>query len=186
MNRRASLGRCRQEMEESMFVFTAKLNRKSAVAAVVVLALLLIAVILLVSLRSIGGSGKPAQEKTGVADEADAARYLTGLGWQVDAQPLEIRRRLCRLRRPADEAGLPPGGIRRHGGQAVFLPGAEPPQRGGKRRRRPGRLRTDGHCRRRTIDRIGWIYDRPQGRMIRSVVWVQNRPFMASSSMSPQ
>ena len=91
MNRRASLGRCRQEMEESMFVFTAKLNRKSAVAAVVVLALLLIAVILLVSLRSIGGSGKPAPEKAGVADAADAARYLSGLGWQVEAQPLEVR-----------------------------------------------------------------------------------------------
>ena len=78
-------------MEESMFVFTAKLNRKSAVAAVVALALLLIAVILLVSLRSIGGSGKPSQEKTGVADASDAARYLSDLGWQVDAQPLEIR-----------------------------------------------------------------------------------------------
>ena len=91
MNRRASVGRRRREMEESMFVFTAKLNRKSAVAAVVVLALLLIAVILLVSLRSIGGNGKPASEKTGVADAADAARYLSGLGWQVETQPLEIR-----------------------------------------------------------------------------------------------
>ena len=74
-----------------MFVFTAKLNRKSAVAAVVVLALLLIAVILLVSLRSIGGSGKHLPEKAGVADAADAARYLAGLGWQVEPQPLEIR-----------------------------------------------------------------------------------------------
>ena len=73
-----------------MFVFTAKLNRKSAVAAVVVLALLLIAVILLVSLRSIGG-GKPAPEKTGITDASDAARYLAGLGWQVEPQPLEIR-----------------------------------------------------------------------------------------------
>ena len=74
-----------------MFVFTAKLNRKSAVAAVVALALLLIAVILLVSLHSIGGSGKPAPETAGIADADDAARYLAGLGWQVEPQPLEIR-----------------------------------------------------------------------------------------------
>ena len=74
-----------------MFVFTAKLNRKSAVAVVAALALLLIAVILLVSLRSIGGSGKAAQEPAGIADAEDAARYLAGLGWQVEPQPLEIR-----------------------------------------------------------------------------------------------
>ncbi|MBR3555557.1 MAG: DUF4830 domain-containing protein [Oscillospiraceae bacterium] len=74
-----------------MFVFTAKLNRKSAVAVVVALALLLIAVILLVSLHSIGGSGKPAPETAGIADADDAARYLAGLGWQVEPQPLEIR-----------------------------------------------------------------------------------------------
>ena len=73
-----------------MFVFTAKVNRKSAIAAVAVLALLLIAVILLVSLHSIGGS-KSRPEKAGVADAADAARYLAGLGWEVEAQPLEIR-----------------------------------------------------------------------------------------------
>ena len=92
MNRRASVVRRRQEMEESMFVFTAKLNRKSAVAAVAALALLLIAVILLVSFRSIGGSGRKATPETsGVADAADAARYLAGLGWQVEPQPLEIR-----------------------------------------------------------------------------------------------
>ncbi len=76
-----------------MFVFTAKLNRKSAVAAVAVLALALIAVILLVSLHGIGG-GKSKPEKAGVgsiADAADAARYLAGLGWEVEPQPLEIR-----------------------------------------------------------------------------------------------
>ena len=76
-----------------MFVFTAKLNRKSVVAAVAVLALALIAVILLVSLHSIGG-GKTKTEKAGVgsvADAADAARYLAGLGWEVEPQPLEIR-----------------------------------------------------------------------------------------------
>ncbi len=75
-----------------MFVFTAKLNRKSAVAAVAALALVLIAVILLVGLRSIGGAEK---EKTpaasGIADAAGAARYLASLGWQVEPQPLEVK-----------------------------------------------------------------------------------------------
>ena len=76
-----------------MFVFTAKLNRKSAVAAVAALALLLIAVILLVSLRSINGSSgsREKPETGGITDAAGAARYLTGLGWQVEPQPLEVR-----------------------------------------------------------------------------------------------
>ncbi|MBR4655853.1 MAG: DUF4830 domain-containing protein [Oscillospiraceae bacterium] len=75
-----------------MFVFTAKLNRKSAVAAVAVLALALIAVILLVSLHGIGGKSKPEKAGVGsIADAADAARYLAGLGWEVEPQPLEIR-----------------------------------------------------------------------------------------------
>jgi hypothetical protein len=78
-------------MEESMFVFTAKLNRKSAVAAVAVLALLLIAVILLVSLRSIGAASTKKPEPSGITDAAGAARYLAGLGWQVEPQPLEVK-----------------------------------------------------------------------------------------------
>ncbi len=90
MNRRAGISLRRQEMEESMFVFTAKVNRKSAIAAVAALALVLIAVILLVSLHSIGGS-KPAPDTTGISDASDAARYLAALGWQVEPQPLEVR-----------------------------------------------------------------------------------------------
>ncbi len=74
-----------------MFVFTAKLNRKSAVAAVAVLALLLIAVILLVSLRSIGAASTKKPEPSGITDAAGAARYLAGLGWQVEPQPLEVK-----------------------------------------------------------------------------------------------
>ncbi len=73
-----------------MFVFTAKLNRKKAVAIVAGAALLLIAVILLVSLHSIRGAEK-APESASVADAAGAARYLAGLGWEVEPQPLEIR-----------------------------------------------------------------------------------------------
>ncbi len=74
-----------------MFVFTAKLNRKSAVAAVAVLALALVAVILLISLRTIRGSAPKTQETGGVADAAGAARYLAGLGWEVEPQPLEVK-----------------------------------------------------------------------------------------------
>ena len=73
-----------------MFVFTAKLNRKWAVAAVAFLALLLIGVILLVSLRSIDGSTKQPQ-LAGITDAADAARYLSELGWQVEPEPLEVK-----------------------------------------------------------------------------------------------
>ena len=74
-----------------MFVFTAKLNRKSAVAAVAVLALALVAVILLISLRTIRGSAPKTPETGGVADAAGAARYLAGLGWEVEPQPLEVK-----------------------------------------------------------------------------------------------
>ena len=73
-----------------MFVFTAKLNRKRAVAAVVVLALLLIGVILLVSLRSID-KGVTKTEHIGISDAADAAHYLAELGWQVEPEPLEVK-----------------------------------------------------------------------------------------------
>ena len=92
MDRRAEECCGRQEMEERMFVFTAKLNRKSAVAAVAALALVLIAVILLVSLRSIGGSSAPkTQETGGITDATGAARYLASLGWEVEPQPLEVK-----------------------------------------------------------------------------------------------
>ena len=63
-----------------MFVFTAKLNRKSAVAAVVALALLLIAVILLVSLRSIGGI--PVYTSKGIG--ASRIQWRVGVRPQID------------------------------------------------------------------------------------------------------
>ena len=75
-----------------MFVFTAKLNRKKAIVAVIVLALLLAAAIIFVSIRGRSGSGadrRPAS--SGIANAADAVRYLNDLGWQVDAEPLEVK-----------------------------------------------------------------------------------------------
>ena len=75
-----------------MFVFTAKLNRKKAIVAVIVLALLLAAAIILMSLRGKGGGSTAAKpEPRGIANAADAVRYLNDLGWQVDAEPLEVK-----------------------------------------------------------------------------------------------
>ena len=75
-----------------MFVFTAKLNRKKAIVAVIVLALLLAAAIILVSLRGKNGGSMPRKPAPqGIADAADAVRYLNDLGWQVDAEPLEVK-----------------------------------------------------------------------------------------------
>ena len=75
-----------------MFVFTAKLNRKKAIVAVIVLALLLAAAIILVSLRFKNAGGENHRTETqGIANAADAVRYLNDLGWQVDAEPLEVK-----------------------------------------------------------------------------------------------
>lgn len=76
-----------------MFVFTAKLDRKKAVAFVVALALLLVGIILLVSLRD----GRKAAKHEGVtvpltvSNAEEAAAYLNSLGWQVEAEPLEVK-----------------------------------------------------------------------------------------------
>lgn len=75
-----------------MFVFTAKLNRKKAIVAVIILALLLAAAIILVSLRFKKAGGENRRTGTqGIANAADAVRYLNDLGWQVDAEPLEVK-----------------------------------------------------------------------------------------------
>ena len=75
-----------------MFVFTAKLNRKKAIVAVIVFALLLAAAIILVSLRFKNQGGENRRSETQrIADAADAVRYLNDLGWQVDAEPLEVK-----------------------------------------------------------------------------------------------
>ena len=75
-----------------MFVFTAKLNRKKAIVAVIVFALLLAAAIILVGLRFKSADGENRRtEPKGIANASDAVRYLNDLGWQVDADPLEVK-----------------------------------------------------------------------------------------------
>lgn len=76
-----------------MFVFTAKLDRKKAVAFVVALALLLVGIILLVSLHD-GGKAKKHEGVTvplTVSNAEEAVTYLNSLGWQVDSEPLETK-----------------------------------------------------------------------------------------------
>lgn len=76
-----------------MFVFTAKLNRKKAVLAVVILAAVLAAVILLVSLS--GNRPRPVKAEPSaplsVTGPQEAAAYLRSLGWEVDPEPLEVK-----------------------------------------------------------------------------------------------
>lgn len=77
-----------------MFVFTAKLNRKKAVAAVIALAVVLAAVILLVSLTGQRRAGTPESRQTtplSVTGPEEAAAYLEALGWKVEPEPLETK-----------------------------------------------------------------------------------------------
>ncbi len=75
-----------------MFVFTAKLNRKKAILAVIALALVLAALILLAGLRGRNRTEKHGEGASmGVSDAAGAVRYLNSLGWEVDPEPLEVR-----------------------------------------------------------------------------------------------
>ncbi len=75
-----------------MFVFTAKLNRKKAILAVIALALVLAALILLAGLRGRNRTEKHGEGASmGVSDAAGAVRYLNSLGWEVDPEPLEVK-----------------------------------------------------------------------------------------------
>lgn len=75
-----------------MFVFTAKLDRKKAIAFVIALALLLAGIILLVSLRGRRPKSEPpVKTPLTVSSASDAVSYLQSLGWQVDPEPLETK-----------------------------------------------------------------------------------------------
>ena len=71
-----------------MFIFTAKFNRKKAVALVLILGLILAAVIVIAGKLSGGGAADslPAPD----SNEGRIA-YLESFGWQVSAQPVECR-----------------------------------------------------------------------------------------------
>ncbi len=69
-----------------MFVFTAKLNKKKLLAALIgLLAAALLLVLLLSTLRAEGA------ERPAVRSPEEAAAYLQSLGWQPEAQPLEVQ-----------------------------------------------------------------------------------------------
>lgn len=73
-----------------MFVFTAKLNKKKAVIAMVALALLLILTIILVNSGGKSGS-KSYISESGIKTTDDVVSYLASLGWQVDPVPIETQ-----------------------------------------------------------------------------------------------
>ena len=69
-----------------MFVFTAKLNKKKLLAALIgLLAAVLLLVLLLSTLRAEGA------ERPAVRSAEEAAAYLQSLGWQPDPDPLEVQ-----------------------------------------------------------------------------------------------
>ena len=73
-----------------MFIYTAKLNRKRAVLAVLILAAVLIAVILLAGSRD-QSRAEAAALSAVVRTNEERVAYLEGLGWQVEAEPLEVQ-----------------------------------------------------------------------------------------------
>ncbi len=74
-----------------MFVFTAKFNRKRAIAIIVAVAVILCAVILLAGLRDKTQSSPAAKVATtsGIKTNDDRVNYLQSFGWKVSAQPID-------------------------------------------------------------------------------------------------
>ena len=68
-----------------MFIVTAKLNKKRAIAIVLAVALILTAIIILASRRDRDTTEIPAQ------NAAEIVAYLERLGWQVAPEPIEIQ-----------------------------------------------------------------------------------------------
>lgn len=74
-----------------MFVYTAKVNKRKALLYVLALALLLAIIIILVSVfRDGGGKGNAISENL-IKDSGDIAEYLSGLGWKVEEDPIEVK-----------------------------------------------------------------------------------------------
>jgi hypothetical protein len=74
-----------------MFIFTAKLNRKRAIIAVISLAVILCAIILLAGLRD-RKKTEPSSNSystTSIKTNEDRVKYLESFGWKVKAQPKE-------------------------------------------------------------------------------------------------
>jgi len=74
-----------------MFIVTAKLSRKKAIAIALILALLLGAVILLAGRRDQSGQEEPDTVHIPAETAQDIVAYLNGLGWQVSQEPVEVQ-----------------------------------------------------------------------------------------------
>jgi len=77
-----------------MFIFTAKFDKKKAVAIVLAIAVIVVAIVLLAGHRdrSTDGDGdRIAATPITVKSESDIADYLRSLGWDVSAAPIEVQ-----------------------------------------------------------------------------------------------
>jgi len=75
-----------------MFIVTAKLNRKRALAIVIVIALLLCAAIILAARRDqAANQGNPGVLSPETETAADVVAFLENLGWQIGPEPIEVQ-----------------------------------------------------------------------------------------------
>ena len=72
-----------------MFILTAKLSKKKALAVVLILTALLLVVILLAGRRDRSEEGTAPRVPVDTA--ADIVAYLNGLGWEVSPEPIEVQ-----------------------------------------------------------------------------------------------
>ncbi|HHU05160.1 MAG TPA: DUF4830 domain-containing protein [Clostridiales bacterium] len=75
-----------------MFIFTAKFNRKRAIAIIIALAIILCAIILVEGYIDRGKKTKPAAKAvtaTGIKTNADRVNYLKSFGWEVNETPVD-------------------------------------------------------------------------------------------------
>ena len=70
-----------------MFIVSAKVKPKKAIAGILVFGALLIAVIVLTS--HVKQQGSPSREAIIAATDEERVAYLVSLGWEVDSTPIE-------------------------------------------------------------------------------------------------
>ena len=74
-----------------MFIVTAKLDRRKALAVVFVIALTIIAIILLAGRRDQAQEGPSGALEIPVETAGDIVTFLEDLGWQVATEPIDVR-----------------------------------------------------------------------------------------------
>jgi hypothetical protein len=72
-----------------MFIFTAKFNKKKAVAAVLALAVILVAIILIAGSLGKDNAKETASLTAVVKNNEQRVAYLNSLGWEVEPEPIE-------------------------------------------------------------------------------------------------